>query len=157
MDPARKHRLAGVLTVVTVLVVVCIFWLLVVPHTAQYKAYKRKSELRATLKAIRPSAGFACSEINVSDIDIGGADRARNVGLLGTISCATDLSFEDVKAQFIQEFARHGFVYEGDAKDERQSTLEFSKPGYHAMVEVIKVGKIGNHDVVDSMVTMVSL
>jgi hypothetical protein len=156
MDPVRKHRLAGVLTVFTVLVVVCIFWLLVVPHTAQYKTYKRKSELRATLKAIRPPAGFACSEIDVRNIDIGGADRAGNVVLLATTACATDLSVEDVKAQFIQEFTRHGFAYEREAKDDRQLTLEFSAPGYHASVQVMKLGKIGNHDVVDSMVTMVS-
>src|SRR5215471_13982677 len=51
MDPARKSR-SGVISVIAALAVVGVFWLIFLPRTEAYKAYKLKADLKHTLQAL---------------------------------------------------------------------------------------------------------
>jgi hypothetical protein len=139
MDPARKQRRNGILTVVGVLMVVCAFWTVLVPRTERYKSYKQEANLKKTLRAITLPAGAEVILINSThDEDVWTA--------MGMYSA--DSRVDIVKSHYMQEFARHGFVYKGDDTTESQTFSKFCAPAYQA---ILVSGKAERHPLVYSI------
>lgn len=124
MDPVRKQRRSGILIVIAVLVVVCAFWLVVVPHSKPYLAYKEERQLKERLQAIKPPAGAAVLTINT--INVG--DMRFAIG-----NYLTESTTEAVREHYMQEFARHAFIFKGENNTkESQTSLNFCNSGYVA-------------------------
>jgi hypothetical protein len=128
MDPARKPG-SGAISVIAALAAVGVFWL-VVPQTEQYKTYTLKSDLKQTLKAIQPPAGAEVVGLQT--------DRIADVWYaVGTYS--TDLKSETLRAPYMQEFSRHGFVYKTEVNtDASETSLEFCRAGTVARLHFAK-------------------
>jgi hypothetical protein len=124
MDAARKESRRGIAIVTAVLVVVCVWWLLFLPRTELYKNYKQKADLEKTLRAVRPPDGAAVLGINTTSV--GSASWAMG-------NYVTSSGFDTVRSHYMQEFPRHGFVYQRqEASKESQDGLRFCAPGYKA-------------------------
>jgi hypothetical protein len=124
MDPARKPRRNGILIVFAVLVVVGAFWLVVVPHSKPYLAYKEERQLKEILQAIKPPAGTAV--LTIRPMHVG--DMQFAIG-----NYLTDSTSEAVRDHYMQEFALHAFTFKGESSpDESQTSLNFCNSGYVA-------------------------
>ena len=124
MDPARKERRIGTLSVIAVLVVVCVFWLVVVPHSKPYLSYKEERHVKEMLQAIVPPAG--AKVLTLSAINVGNMQIA--IG-----NYLTDSTTEAVREHYVQEFARHAFVFKGENNTkESQTSLNFCNSSYMA-------------------------
>jgi hypothetical protein len=124
MDPARKKGRRDIAPVGAVLVVVFAFWLVFFPRTELYKNYKQKADLERTLRAVRPPDGAAV--LGIQTTSIGSASWTMG-------NYVTSSGFDTVRSHYMQEFPRHGFVYQRqEASKESQDGLRFCAPGYKA-------------------------
>jgi len=122
MDPVRKQRRNGILIVIAVLVAVGAWWLLFVPRTSRYRDYKREAQLKAVLQSIQPPAGTKVLDITT-------------LHFIAMSSYLANTEFENVKAHYLKEFTRHGFVYKGEEnKPGSQPSLHFCAPHYDAVL-----------------------
>jgi hypothetical protein len=125
MDPARKERRIGSVSVIAVLVVVCAFWLVFVPRSKRHGSYKEERELKQMLQAIQPPAGAKATNIS--------AIHFEDMHVIAVGAYLTDSTNEMVKAHYMQEFPRHAFVFKGENnKKESQTSLNFCSPSYMA-------------------------
>jgi hypothetical protein len=125
MDPARKQRRNGILIVIAVLVVVGAFWIVFVPHTKLYRAYKSESKIKERLQTIKPPAAARLVEINTSHV--GGWPMATGM-------YSTESDSDSMKTHYKEEFARHGFTFKTEDLDPKYGTksIYFSSSEYDA-------------------------
>jgi len=125
MDPARTQRRNGILIVIAVLVVVCAFWIVFVPHTKPYRAYKSESKIKEKLQTIKTPAAARLVEINTSHV--GGWPMATGM-------YSTESDSDSVKTYYKEEFARHGFTFKTEDLDPKNGTksVYFSSSEYDA-------------------------
>ena len=124
MDLKLKQSRRGIAMFITVLVVVAVWWLVFFPRTELYKNNKQKADLERTLRAVRPPDGAAVLGINTTSV--GSASLAMG-------DYVTSSGFDTVRSHYMQEFPRHGFVYQRqEASKESQDGLRFCAPGYKA-------------------------
>jgi len=123
MSPVSKAR-SGVVSVIAALVGVGVFWLIFLPRTEAYKTYRSRTQIKEVLQAIEPPAGATVISL-----------QANHVGDMWFASGAyfTDLKVETLRAHYMKEFSRHGFVYKTEINTkESQTSLEFCRAGYSA-------------------------
>lgn len=125
MDPLRKQRRNGIPIVMAVLVVVGAFWIVFVPHTKLYRAYKSESKIKGKLQTIKPPAAARLIEISTSHV----AGWPMATGMYSTES-----DCDSVKTYYKEEFARHGFTFKTEDLDPKYGTksVYFSSPEYNA-------------------------
>jgi hypothetical protein len=125
MDPIRQQRRNGISVVVAVFVVVGAFWIVFVPHTKLYRAYKNESKTKEKLQTIKPPAGARLGEIRTSHI----AGWPMATGMYSTES-----DCNSVTTYYKEEFARHGFTFKDEGRDSKAETksVSFSALGYDA-------------------------
>jgi hypothetical protein len=114
MESASKQRRHGVIIVIIVLIVVCVWWAVFSPLPWKYQAYRRETKIKETLQAVKPPGA---NVIGVTTLQLG--DHPQAVGVYSVNS-----EFEEVKAHYIKEFVRHGFVYKGEDTEELISATE---------------------------------
>jgi hypothetical protein len=102
MDPANKQRLTNILIMAGVLVGVSAFWLAFLSQRKHSTIHKNEAQLQAALKGIESPAGV--KTISVTTLKAGKQPFAEGVYL-------TSSDYEHVKAHYMKEFPRHGFVY----------------------------------------------
>jgi len=102
MDPANKHRLANILIIAGVIVGASAFWLAFLSQRKHSTIRKNEAQLQAALKKIESPAGV--TTISVTTLKVGKQPFAEGVYL-------TSSNYEDVKAHYMKEFSRHGYVY----------------------------------------------
>lgn len=133
MELESKQRRNGILIVIAVLVAVCGWWTIFVPHTKQYRAYKSESEIKGKLQTVQPPVGARLVEISTSHI--AGWPMAT-----GTYSSDSDCN--TVKTYYKDEFARHGFTFRDEKLNSKSETkfVFFSAPGYDAGLSCFSPG-----------------
>jgi hypothetical protein len=132
MPVTRKVRLSGIMSVVTALAVVFVWWVLIVPHTTRYKDYMEERQMKARLKTITPPADARLTDIQI--LRWRDPNLPHMTSAMALYSSKSDCSA--VEAYYKEEFAKHGFVYSGEiAESKKQSrALSFSATDYTAQL-----------------------
>jgi hypothetical protein len=130
MDAASRQRRIGRLSVIAALVVVCAFWTFYVPRSTLYKNYSQERKLKETLQAIKPPPGTQGGNVTTSHT----GDAVLAMGIY-----FSNLHPEPLKSYYVDEFARHGFVYKGEVTSpDSQKSVKFCAPGYVATLSLPK-------------------
>lgn len=128
MDPARKNRRIGIVSVVAALVLVCLWWT-VAPRTEVYKKHERNAKVKDALRSINPPPKTSV------DIDI--IPFGEDILVTGTY--VSELDCEGLKRYYKEQFPKHGFAYKGDTEGSgiQLSSMVFSGPEYEASLACV--------------------
>jgi hypothetical protein len=127
----KGERLKGAGIPLLVLVVVVIWWIWFVPRTSQFKAYKRKTEMKAILVIVEPPRGVHILSTDAREVQPG-------MWLaLGTFSGFTKC--DDVIAHYKEQFPKHGLTLaeEGQYPQTNEKHARFIGPDYQAFVSCL--------------------
>jgi hypothetical protein len=123
MDPVRQERRTGIISMIAALVVVCVFWaFFFIQHSKQPTPHKGDAELIVALKGIEPPADV--KTISIDTLHVEKVSFAKGVYL-------THSDFEKIRAAYMKEFVRHGFVYK---PWNNSKTLYFCSDDFYAVV-----------------------
>jgi hypothetical protein len=127
---ARKQQRIGILSIIASLLAVCVWWIYVVPATAQFKAYKHKTQIRAKLYNIEPPRGARILSMETTNL----STQTNQLMAIGTYSALSECS--TVIAYYKDEFPKHGFIFrEQKTETEKNATsLTFSTPELTAVL-----------------------
>src|SRR5262249_18335939 len=104
------------------------FWL-IVPHNQQHKDDQSGIKIKEVLQAIQPPDGATVLVLSADHV----GDAWSVVGLY-----STDLKIETLRTHYMQEFSRHGFVYNGEDNSKESQSFKFCKAGYFASLSFSK-------------------
>lgn len=126
MDPVRKERRIGVVSIVAALLVVVAFWVFVVPRSSWYQTYKLEAPAKRKMRELRPPSGV--ETLLVSSGHIGDLVHV-------TAAYRTDRDFEAIKSHYLKEMPLHGLTFVKEKITPQQTSELFCASGYE--VEVV--------------------
>jgi hypothetical protein len=127
IEPVRRRNRTGLGIAITVLVVVCAFWALRITQSQRFQTYIREVRLKQTLRAIKPPPG---GKVLLTETDPGPYGFVS-----GSAVFSCDREFDKVKSHYLKEFARRGFVYQGDTVKDSRVQANFCATDYRATLK----------------------
>ena len=125
MDSQRRYSQGGVLSIVVVLLVVCVWWVIVGPK--QYRLRKSESQAKAKLQELQLPSGTKLLSVSTSH-------RAGWAEAIGDYS--TDWDCDRVKTFYKAELAKSGFTaryeYKSLESQPKPDSISFSASKYDA-------------------------
>ena len=124
-QPQAKQRRISIISIVTVLIVVVLFWSFVVPRSSIYQTYKLEAPAKRKMRELRPPTGVETFVVN-----------SEHIGDLVhvTVVYQTDLEFVAIKSHYMKEMPLHGFTFVKEETTPQQTSEVFCAPGYSVQV-----------------------
>jgi hypothetical protein len=127
MDRARKQRWIGAISIGLALLAVLLWWVVIVPRTPQFRAYKRKTQIKARLYNIEPPRGVRV--VSLDTLEPPPPNDPLVMGIYsGVIEC------DAIIAHYKEQFPKQGFTVTQEKTDNQkhEMDLDVSAPDYHA-------------------------
>lgn len=127
IEPVRRQSRTGLWIVISVLLVVVAFWAWRLTQSQRFQGYIYEVQLKRTLRTINPPPGAKVESIIANHSDIYGYSIVYGAGIY-----SSDLEFDKVKSHYLGEFARRGFIYQGDTVKDTRVEVHFCAADYRA-------------------------
>ncbi|HKF24229.1 MAG TPA: hypothetical protein VKE93_21855 [Candidatus Angelobacter sp.] len=109
---------------------VALFWLIYLPRSEAYKTYRVEADLKKTLKTIQPPDGAEL--VNTDSQHVGPVSSVMGIYF-------SNSKIETLRAHYMREFVRRGFVLKAEDNSETPTTLHFCRPDCDAQLVFTKL------------------